>query len=42
MRHLIEVTAPRIQVQKMTTIVVTASRVYSTVVAASSPVNAAF
>lgn len=39
---VIEVTAPRIQVQKMTTIVVTASRVYSTMVAAASPVNAAF
>jgi hypothetical protein len=39
---VIEVTAPRIQVQKMPTIVVTASRVYSTMVAASSPVNVAF
>jgi len=39
---VIEVTAPRIHVQKMPTIVVTASRVDSTMVAAASPVDAAF
>ncbi len=39
---VIDVTAPRIHVQKMPTILVTASRINSTIVAAAGPVNAAF
>ena len=39
---VIEVTAPRIHVQKLPTIVVTASRMDSNLVAAASPLNTAF